>query len=223
MQKSAEMPFTITIRKNITSGKKITFSGWRARIFAREMLESTMLLNRTATEEKKEIPRMLSRVIESGERLIEAGPEEKENARWTYRQNLHLFYLSCQVLHLKLMGERYTGTGLPEKVAQQLIIDEHLPNLLGKVSAIGDLLHMEVSGNNVKKAEKWLRALKGDYDQINALSKLLDNLATNNFWEIKALAEQFCTSAALHKAGVKSGTDTKKTEAVRDSASPTED
>ena len=222
MQKAVERPFTITIKKDLFSGKPITFSGWRARVFAREMLESTIILNQTAREEKRETSRLLSAVVNSGEKLLAARPEEREAAMDLYKEKLSLFCLSCHVLHLKLAKERYTGTGLPEKAAQRLIIDEHLPNLLGKISAIGSLLHLDVSGNDLKKAGRWLHALKSGKAQVDALSEFLNNLATDSIWEIKSLAEHACTRAALHAAGVEFGENAKKDGAHRDPAPPIE-
>jgi len=217
MQQAAQAPFTLTIRKNFTSGKPITFSGRRAHVLAGEILESVALLNGSVKEEKKEIFRSLGAVIKSGEELVAAKPGERETAAAKCKHDLRALWEADHVLASKLKRESI-GNGLPVKAAQQLIIDEHLPILLSTIQSLGNLFLDAVSKNDGALAGKWLRTIKNGAERIDALSNLLDSLTKDSIWEIKALAEHVCTRAALHLAGVEIGLDARKAERLRESA-----
>jgi hypothetical protein len=218
MQTAAAAPFTLVIRKRITSGKKITFSGRRARVLAEKILESVIPLNNGVKDEKKEILSSLSAVIRSGEALVAAPQEGKGALMEQYALDLGAFRSADQKLHLKLNNVN-NGLSLPEIAARKQIMDEHLPTLLSTIHLLGGLLLSAVRMDDAKKADKWLRTLKDGADRADALFGLLDGLEAGSLWEIKALAENTCTRAALHHAGIVVGSEAEKAQ-IREPAPP---
>ncbi|MFA5930589.1 MAG: hypothetical protein WC861_06930 [Candidatus Micrarchaeia archaeon] len=220
MQKASALPFTVTIRKNVTAGKKITFSGARAQRFAGQILENVILLNSSVKEEKKQILQSLFAVIRSGEALVAAPQEGKGALMEQYALDLGVFRSADQKLHLKLNNVN-NGLSLPEIAARKQIMSEHLPTLLSTIHLLGGLLLSAVRMDDAKKADKWLRTLKDGADRTDALFGLLDKMDSGSVWEIKALAENTCTRAALRQAGIVVGSEAEKAQ-LRKPAPPAE-
>jgi hypothetical protein len=205
MYKSVKTPFTLTVRKDIISGPKVTFSGEKARVFAGKMLESTIIQNHGIRVEAANVLKALQVLAESGKELVNSTPGERERAAIKYEGCIEQCVTAMKLLKIQLRDTCYRGTNPPELVAQIFIIDEHLPTTLGKNQALGYLLQTAMQEGEVKQAGRWLLALQCGNKRLEALLGLLDGLTADSIWEIKALAEKHTTGVALHSAGIYRG------------------
>ena len=214
----AEQPFTLTIRKNLTTGRPIIFRGWRAQRLAGDVLGCTIALNRSIAEEKKPVLAALSGIVKDGGELVSGLPGADEGAKGRYEQGIVSFKVAAHRMHMKLKCAEAGAAKLPEGAARQLILDEHLPTSISLFASLASRLLCAVLANEKKTAETAHRLLKIGAGRIERLSALLDSLSEGSIWEIKALAEHACTRAALHLAGAGNGPGAKKAEGLRASA-----
>jgi len=205
--------FTITIRKNFNLGKPITFSGRRAPEFAGKLLENAIAMNLGSKAEKAKMLNALSDAISNAEALLAAPQDGKGEVAKKLGKRLYEFNTSSQQLRNKLLSGPMPNEGVYANAAKQIIIGEHITNTLEKIYYFGLELVGASDREDSRMAEKWLHRMKCGQERIAKLSLMLDGLSQGSIWEIKALAENTCTRAALNIAKASNAAETDRLRA----------